>query len=251
MGGGSSMDGNAVAVCLLPSDSVNIIIKEYEAETGKAEVPSHSENIVREYFCIRTFLDAQDSFTDWFDHYHQKRPTAPKKCSQNATFAQQVAYEQAEQQYKGEMERWKQTLNLITTWWHRLITSSIVIVAHIPNQTACDRLYNVLLFPDGGWLVDTNLEEQEQDPAGTSAQEGSAEGQAETAEPNRSHHLSVLRSIYIPQVASLLQNILHATEKYKECLQLADLIASEQYQLYKIWLFSHLLSVSESEGTFF
>lgn len=198
----------------LPSDSVNVIIKEYEAESGKAEVPPHSENIVREYFCIRTFLDAQDSFTDWFDHYHQKRPTAPKKPLQSAGFAQQVAYEQAEQQYKGEMERWKQTLNLITT-------------------TACDRLYNVLLFPDGGWLVDTNLEEQEQDPAGTSAQEGSAEGQTETAEPNRSHHLSVLRSIYIPQVASLLQNILHATEKYKECLQLADLIASEQYQLYK------------------
>lgn len=75
----------------------------------------------------------------------------------------------------------------------------VVIVAHF-CQTACDRLYNVLLFPDGGWLVDTNLEEQEQDPAGTSAQEESAEGQLDSAEPNRSHHLSVLRSIYIPQV---------------------------------------------------
>lgn len=62
-----------------------------------------------------SFQDAQDSFTDWFDHYHQKRPTAPKKPPQSATFAQQVAYEQAEQQYRGEMERWKQTLNLITT----------------------------------------------------------------------------------------------------------------------------------------
>lgn len=198
----------------LPSDSVNVIIKEHETETGKAEVPPQAENIVREYFCIRTFLDAQDSFTDWFDHYHQKRPTAPKKPPPSTGFTQQVAYEQAEQQYKAEMERWKHSLNLIT-------------------GTACDRLYNVLLFPDGGWLVDTNLEEQEQDPAGTSAQEESAEGQLDIAEPNRSHHLSVLRSIYIPQVASLLQNILHATEKYKECLQLADLIASEQYQLYK------------------
>lgn len=68
-------------------------------------------------------------------------------------------------------------------------------------QTTCDRLYNVLLFPDGGWLVDTNVEEQEQDPAGTSGQD-SGEGQPETAEPNRSHHLSVLRSIYIPQVGA-------------------------------------------------
>ncbi|XP_050701120.1 nuclear pore complex protein Nup107-like [Eriocheir sinensis] len=197
----------------LPSDSVNIIIKEHEADTGSAEVPPHAENTVREYFCIRTFLDAQDSFTDWFDHYHQKKPTAPKKPPPGSGFAQQVAYEQAEQQYKAEMDRWKHSLDLIT-------------------KTTCDRLYNVLLFPDGGWLVDTNVEEQEQDPAGTSGQD-SGEGQPETAEPNRSHHLSVLRSIYIPQVASLLQNILHCTEKYKECLQLADLIASEQYQLYK------------------
>ena len=80
---------------------------------------------------------------------------------------------------------------------------SVVIVGNVSCQTACDRLYNVLLFPDGGWLVDTNLEEQDQDPAGTSAQEESAEGQADTAEPNRSHHLSVLRSIYIPQVNPL------------------------------------------------
>lgn len=68
-----------------------------------------------------------------------------------------------------------------------------------PFQTTCDRLYNVLLFPDGGWLIDTNTEEQEQDAGGTSGQD-SGEGQAETSEPNRSHHLSVLRSIYIPQV---------------------------------------------------
>ncbi|XP_045609120.1 nuclear pore complex protein Nup107 [Procambarus clarkii] len=198
----------------IPSDSVNVIMREHEAETGSSDLPSHAENIVREYFCIRTFLDAQDSFTDWFDHYHQKRPTAPQKPAQGSGFSQQVAYEQAEQQHKGEMERWQHTLKLIT-------------------KTACDHLYNVLLFPEGGWLVDSALEDQEQEITGVSGAEESVEVRVDTPEPNRAHHLSVLRSIYIPQVTSLLQNILHSTQNYKESLQLADIIASEQHQLYK------------------
>lgn len=198
----------------IPSDSVNVIVKEHEAETGSSELPPHAENVVREYLCIRTFLDAQESFTDWFDHYHQKRPSAPQKPAPGSGFAQKVAFEQAEQQYKGEMERWQHTLKLIT-------------------KNACDCLYNVLLFPEGGWLVDSALEDQEADITGASGQEDNDEVQTDTPEPNRAHHLSVLRSIYIPQVTSLLQNILHSTQNYKESLQLADIIASERHQLYK------------------
>nr|XP_053637190.1 nuclear pore complex protein Nup107-like [Cherax quadricarinatus] len=198
----------------IPSDSVDIIMREHEVETGSSDLPPQAENVVREYFCIRTFLSAQDSFTDWFDHYHQKRPSAPQKPAAGSGFSQQVAYEQAEQQYKGEMERWQHTLKLIT-------------------KTACDHLYNVLLFPEGGWLVDSALEDQEPEITGVSGAEESGEVRAETPEPNRAHHLSVLRSIYIPQVTSLLQNILHSTQNYKESLQLADIIASEQHQLYK------------------
>lgn len=197
----------------IPSDSVNIITQDYEAETGSPELTGQTENVVREYFCFKTFLDAQESFTDWFDHYHQKRPMSPKKPSVGSSFPQQVAYEQADRQYQGELERWNQTLKLIT-------------------KTACERLYNVLLFPEGGWLVDSGLDEAEVDATGVSAADD-GEIRPETPEPDRKHQLTVLRSIYIPQVASLLQNILHSTESYKESLQLADLIASEQHQLYK------------------
>lgn len=71
----------------------------------------------------------------------------------------------------------------------------------IALQTACDCLYNVLLFPEGGWLVDSALEDQEADVTG---QEDNGEVQTDTPEPNRVHHLSVLRSIYIPQVGIAL-----------------------------------------------
>ncbi|XP_068205657.1 nuclear pore complex protein Nup107-like [Palaemon carinicauda] len=196
----------------IPSDSVNIIVQEHEEETGSPDLSGETENIVREYFCIKTFLDAQESFTDWFDHYHQKRPVAPEKPPAGASFPQEVAYEQASKQHQGELDRWKQTLKLIT-------------------KTACERLYNVMLFPEGGWLVDSGLDDQEPDTTGLGGDEG--EIMAESMEPDRKHQLSVLRSIYIPQVASLLQNILHSTESFKEALQLADIIASEQHQLYK------------------
>lgn len=197
----------------IPSDSVNVIIQEHETETGSRDLTTQSDNIVREYLCIRTFLDAQDSFTDWFDHYHQKRPQPPKKPTAGSNFSQQVAYEQAEQQHNGELDRWKHTLSLIT-------------------KTACDRLYNVLLFPEGGWLVDSGLEDQDVD---TSAKDTSSsrELRLDNQEPDRAQQMSVLRSIYIPQVTSLLQNILHSTENYKDSVRLADIIASEQHQLYK------------------
>ena len=56
----------------------------------------------------------------------------------------------------------------------------------------------MLLFPEGGWLVDIGLDDQEQDTTGVSADDG--ELRPETPEPDRKHQLSVLRSIYIPQV---------------------------------------------------
>ncbi|CAL4107660.1 unnamed protein product, partial [Meganyctiphanes norvegica] len=177
-------------------------------ESGSSELPAHQENIVREFFCMRAFLDAQDSFTDWFDHFHQKKPQPPKKLTSGASFPEQVAHEQATSQFNVELSRWQHTLELL-------------------SKTAKERLYNVLLFPEGGWLVDSTMEPDDMEDTNVEA-----EGEG-TGEADRGHQLTVLRSIYIPQVTALVQNILHSNADYKECLQLADLIASEQHQLYK------------------
>lgn len=69
-------------------------------------------------------------------------------------------------------------------------------------QTACDSLYNVLLFPEGGWLVDSAYEDQDGDFTGDSGPDDNENMRVESPEPNRVHQLSVLRSIYIPQVRS-------------------------------------------------
>ncbi|MCL4131485.1 UNVERIFIED_CONTAM: hypothetical protein GTU68_054245, partial [Idotea baltica] len=223
----------------IPTDCIDVLIKQQEAKTGKTDLPTYYDNRVREYLCFKTFLDAQESFTDWFDHYHQKKPAPPRKPRSECSFQEQLSYDHSLQQYNTDFERWKHTLDLIT-------------------KRACERLYNVLLFPDGGWLVDlvplpTGEEEKEEGeetegekfwtpsdsrkPLDMAPEDEKLlqhlEISVSSREPNRSHQLTTLRSIYVPQVTSLLQNILHCTESYKECIQLADLIASEQHGLYK------------------
>lgn len=192
----------------IPTDSIDILIEQHKIESGSSELAGHQENIVREFFCMRAFLDAQDSFSDWFDHFHQKKPQHPKKLTTGATFPEQVAYEQAMSQFNVELGRWKHTLALL-------------------SKTAKERLYNVLLFPEGGWCVDSTMDPDDMEDTNVTG-EGLGSGEAD-----RGHQLSVLRSIYLPQVTALIQNILHQNEEYKECLQLSDLIASEQHQLYK------------------
>ncbi|KAB7494674.1 Nuclear pore complex protein [Armadillidium nasatum] len=224
----------------IPSDTIDVIIKLQEAKTGSTELPTYYENRIREYLCYKTFLDAQEAFTDWFDHYHQKKPVPPKKPKSGCSFQEQLAYDHNLQVYNSDYDRWKNTMDLIT-------------------KKASERLYNVLLFPDGGWLNDmtplpTEGEQNEDDTEmgeDTSfwkrLEEGKSldlgpeddilleflEPQVCSREPSRAHQLTALRSVFIPQATSLLQTILHCTENYKECVQLADLIASEQHSLYK------------------
>lgn len=59
-----------------------------------------------------------------------------------------------------------------------------------------------------------------------------------------------LRKLCIPEIILLLHKILHLTGNYKECVRLADEIASEQRELYKVYskhkLAELLSKISES-----
>ncbi len=44
----------------------------------------------------------------------------------------------------------------------------------------------------------------------------------------------LLRQLCLPLICFLLHTVLHTTQQYKQCLQLADIIASEQHQLYTV-----------------
>lgn len=70
-------------------------------------------------------------------------------------------------------------------------------------KSAKTLLYNVLLFPEG-WLI------------------GASDA-------------DYLRSTCIPEIVLLLYSVLYESELYGECIQLADILASEKYGLYKVY----------------
>ncbi len=66
----------------------------------------------------------------------------------------------------------------------------------------------------------------------------------------RSHQMTLLRQLCLPLMCFLLHTVLHTTQQFQLCLQLADTIASEQHQLYLVRCVcvctSHLLSKASS-----
>jgi len=96
-------------------------------------------------------------------------------------------------------------------------------------QAVKQLLFNVLLFPDGGWLVD------------------STSGNDESCTPEdelREHQLEKLRELCIPKVTLLLHSVMSEMNEHDSCIQLADVLASEQYQLYKVCMNSKIIIIT-------
>nr|KAG5714375.1 hypothetical protein BaRGS_018592 [Batillaria attramentaria] len=91
------------------------------------------------------------------------------------------------------------TINVIYQTWHA--------------KTTKDRMFNVLLFTDGGWMVDRHEDPED--------------------EESRPKQMALLRRLHIPALCLNLHHVLHASGLYAESVQLADTIASEYHQLYK------------------
>lgn len=179
----------------IPVDSIHVIHKEWQSRGGTSPLPAADDNAIREYLCIKAFLESLDAFNDWFQHFHHNIPSRPHDGA-HANFTEKVAYEQRLEQYEVEFGRWKNSLDIHT-------------------KTTMEKIYNVLLFPDGGWMVDHRNDEEE--------------------DSQRSHQLELLRQLCLPLTCYLLHNVLYSTEQYKQCLQLADVISSEQYRLYEVF----------------
>lgn len=148
------------------------------------EVPDYIHKWIREHLSYKAYLDAHEAFNDWFKYYHHSRPVKPAALNENASFPEKVAHEHKITQFNAETDRWK------------------ITVLHLA-KTAKTMLYNVLLFPDGGWL---------------------------TGADNADH----LRAYCIPETVLLLYSVLSEMGDLEECLQLGDILAAERYGLYKV-----------------
>jgi len=193
----------------LPPDSIEVIYRQWHVKMGSDEgtdLPPADSNAIREYMCMKAYLDAVESFNDWFSLYHQGQPVKPAGLESVASFTDRVALEHKMKQYSLEHERWR----------HNLLTQT---------RATRDRLYNVLLFADGGWLVDT-IEDPE-------AHEG------------RTHQMATLRALHLPSLCRCLHTVLHQSDMFADAVAIADVIASEQHRLYQDFdpaSLQHLLS---------
>lgn len=188
----------------LPPGSIDVIHKTWLQQTGTTVLPVEDRNAIREYLCIKAYLDAMDSFTDWIQHYHHGQPKRPDR-PQGGSFTDKVAYEHRMKQYEQDRQRWR----------HNLI---------MQTQTTKDYIYNVLLFADGGWMVDQNVEETDDNIADNTE-----------CDVLRMEQMDRLRRLVLPGLIFLLHKVLHTSEQYQECVRLADILASEQYKLYQVF----------------
>ena len=53
-------------------------------------------------------------------------------------------------------------------------------------------------------------------------------------EPQRQRELAELRRMYVPQTVCVLHTVLTESGRLTEAARLADLVAGEEYQLYKV-----------------
>lgn len=171
------MEAAKIAFSKIPLHFIDNILSNSD------EVPEYIHRWIREHLCYKSYLDAHEAFNDWFKYFNSK-PVSPPPLTENVGFSEKVAHEHKMNQYQAECDRWK------------------ITVSHLA-KTAKTMLYNVLLFPDGGWL---------------------------TGAENGEH----LRSRCIPEAVMLLYTVMYETGELSECLQLSDIITSEKYCLYTV-----------------
>lgn len=184
---------------MVPVDTIQQIINNYGS---KDDLPRKEEASIKEYLCHQTYLAAIDGYNDWVEYYYNMKPKAPQLVKSN-NFTERVASEHREQTYRMDVERWNAQLQEQTT-------------------VTRDLLYNILLFPEKGWLIDPDFD-------------GKEDGQDEEDWLNRAVQMESLRKLCIPDVVLLLHQIFTLSGRFSESLQLADVISSEQRQLYSVY----------------
>lgn len=201
---------------MIPNDAIKQLIKFYGS---KDNLPHREDCVIKEYFCHQAYLTAIDAYSYWSDCYYKQKPKAPTQLSSKPLgFTEKVAMEHQEQTYRSDLEKWQQKLDTHT-------------------QRCRDFLYNILLFPDRGWLLEDTIPNE-------------IDEKEQRIWETRETQMLNLRKIVIPDVILLLYKILSLSGHHQECIKLVNEIANEERVLYKVYskqrLTDFLLKVTET-----
>ncbi|XP_069485822.1 nuclear pore complex protein Nup107 isoform X2 [Ambystoma mexicanum] len=175
----------------IPQDSIAEIYNQWEEQGMDSALPAEDDNAIKEHLCIRAYLEAHETFNEWFMHMNSA-PQKPTLIGQ-ASFTEKVAHEHKESRYEMDFGMWQGILDSLTV-------------------DVKEKMYNILLFVNGGWMVDVREDAEE--------------------DLERAHQMALLRRLCLPMICFLLHTVLHNTKQYQECLRLADVISSEHQKLY-------------------
>ncbi|XP_058116957.1 nuclear pore complex protein Nup107 [Anopheles ziemanni] len=191
---------------LVPADTIEQIFTIYGS---KVDIPCKEEVSIREYLCHQTYLGAIDGYNGWSQLFFNGKPKPPPSVSVT-NFTERVTSEHREQAYKKELDNWE----------HRVADAT---------KRARDLLYNVLLFPETGWLVDpdTNMERP--------GENDDDDDEESDAWRNRAVQMENLRKLCIPEVVLLLHQLHTLTNHHDECMLLASVLSSESRKLYSVF----------------
>ena len=180
-----------------PSDLTSGVRRAFKKKSGSNELSVELKNWEREYLCFSAFFQARESFSDWMRYYSQSKPRQPIKPATSTRFTDKVAFEHRSKAYELEIQQWKEVLKR-------------------QAKTTADKLYSVILFPEGGWMRDSSS-------TGVSRRE---EGVTRTQE------LAALRKRFIPQLTLLLHRVLFNSGLFAECIEICKVIASDDSELH-------------------
>lgn len=204
----SKVDAIRATFKMVPNDAIKTLITFYGT---RDQLPPREESAIKEYFCHQTYLAAIDGFNTWSDCFYNEKPKAPVITGKPSGFTEKVAQEHLEQTFRADTEKWKRKLSDQT-------------------QRCRDLFYNILLFPDQGWLQEEQI-----------------------IDATRSTQMDNLRKIVIPEIVMLLHKILTLSGSSQDCIKLANEVASEDRSLYQVYskqkLGEFLSKVAESSLT--
>ncbi|VDN99304.1 unnamed protein product [Rodentolepis nana] len=237
----------------------------YGTEVAKAAVPPWLANSIREHVCLVNYLQAMESFDQWYLHRSSK-PNPPLSTNNSASsafisLAERVAVEEAQKNYQDRLDCWSHEAELYTT--------SLV-----------KQLESLLSYESPGWLVDAaifniNITESDvtYDATGmfnTSTMhrvgDNEYEANAEVVEHGeddceggegpgiaglgdsphaRKLQMNILRETCLRETVFTLVNVLKMTNRHAECVRLADLVADPKYEIFKLFCDYHMKDFME------
>lgn len=195
----NKIEGVRQAYNMVPETTLKNIISYFGS---KDDLPYKEACSIKEFLCHQTYLKAIDSYNDWVHNFYNLKPKEPK-LTNNKSFTEKFSAEHKEQTYKADLERWN-----IKMVQQTKLTESF--------------LYNVILFPEKGWLIDPETDKEIEEV-------GKEEWE------NRLNQMENLRKIYIPEIILLIHKILSNMCDHKKCIQLVDQLADENRKLYTVY----------------